>query len=121
MPCNSDHMNPTETEREYGRIELMLAELDTGVDVDSAEYRRACKYNVTKAELDKLTATLCSRLSQHKALSLRSLEIQIWWRDHQIADQKRIAQEQKDAANETARKAALAKLTPAERKLLGLK
>lgn len=49
-----------------------------------------------------------------------SLEMQVWWRDHQEADRQRVAREVSDSKTQTERNAALSKLTPYERRLLGL-
>lgn len=47
--------------------------------------------------------------------------MQIWWRDHQKADKKRVKAEIKKEKKEAARKKALEKLTDYEKKLLNLK
>lgn len=47
-------------------------------------------------------------------------DIKQWWKEHSAKDAARIAKEQSARKAEEARKAALAKLTPAERKLLGV-
>jgi hypothetical protein len=47
--------------------------------------------------------------------------MQIWWRDHQAADRARVEEELAAAADAKAKKAAIAKLTPHERKLLGIR
>jgi hypothetical protein len=46
-----------------------------------------------------------------------SLEMQMWWRDHQAADKARI---KKETALATEKEVALAKLTAHERRILGL-
>jgi len=66
--------------------------------------------------LDRDTAELCSWCRENDVQE-QSLELQIWWRDHQKHDAKREAEEAKKKAK---RKKALAKLTKEERKLLGL-
>ena len=65
------------------------------------------------------TAELCSRLTKVK-VSDYSLELQIWWRDHQIADRARIAKEQKELERQKRAVAARAKLTPQDLEALGL-
>jgi hypothetical protein len=69
---------------------------------------------------DELTAELCARISKVKDLSKYSLELQVWARDHKIADAKRKRREAEEKQKAAARKKALAKLTEAERKVLGL-
>lgn len=72
--------------------------------------------------LDHLTCRLCERLQRmdDKAIRTYSLEMQLWWRDHQEADRQRVERELADAADEKAREAAIAKLTQHERDLLNL-
>jgi hypothetical protein len=47
--------------------------------------------------------------------------MQIWWRDHQAADKARVEAELAAAEDAKAKAAAIAKLTPHERKLLGIR
>ncbi len=44
----------------------------------------------------------------------------MWWRDHQRADAERIEREKRIYSEDTLRKAALRKLSPEERELLGV-
>lgn len=44
---------------------------------------------------DKLVAELCAAL-MITDVTKYSLEMQIWWRDHQAADRERIAREKRD-------------------------
>jgi len=64
-------------------------------------------------------AELCQKL-QNVDISEYSLEMQMWWRDHQKADKARIERELKEARTRAAKAAALAKLTEYEKALLGL-
>lgn len=64
-------------------------------------------------------AELCLRL-QVADVTKYSLELQMWWRDHQAADKARLEHEMARKQNEEERAVALAKLTDYERKLLGL-
>lgn len=48
-------------------------------------------------------------------------ELMTWWEDHKEEDARRRAREAKEAAEKKIRKQALAKLTPEERKILGVK
>jgi hypothetical protein len=115
MPCNSDHLEPSQLEREVSKIAAFLDELQTGYLEKKhlgGNHPRVYNSGVTRTIADEYTARLCRRL---KTVDVKnySLEMQIWWRDHQAADEKKLEiQEQ--------RKAALAKLTPKERKLLNL-
>lgn len=118
MPCRSEYLEPTDLEREAGRLRLLLDEVLSRQPVNPEEYRRAVIRNATKAEVDGLTAELCAKLQQAEAPQEFSLELQIWWRDHQAADDAREAQQAQQRRD--AKAAALAKLTPHERELLGL-
>ena len=91
MPCNSDYMNPTETEKNLSVIYGLLDELETGVlppNFGNGFDKRAYSY-ATKEHLDERTSELCSKL-QGVDVSKYSLEMQIWWRDHQKADRERL-------------------------------
>lgn len=126
MPCNSDHLNATQLEVECSRILILLDELDgkgppkpksggwDGYD------KRVYNERLDRGFADELTAELCGRISKIKDLSKYSLELQVWARDHKIADAKRKKREAEEKQKAAARKKALAKLTKAERKVLGL-
>lgn len=120
MPCNSDYMEPRGREVALSQVACLLDELDGKGPIDASHWRgyHPRVYN-QGIDGDELVAKLCERL-QGEDVSKRSLEMQIWWRDHQEADKKRLQKEQRDAANNNLKKRALAKLTPHERKLLGL-
>lgn len=66
-----------------------------------------------------MVAELCAHLQKHGA-DKYSLEMQIWWRDHRIADKERVEKEIAEKKLRSEKEAAIAKLTPYERKLLGL-
>jgi hypothetical protein len=72
-----------------------------------------------KQEQDVVVESLCSKL-QNLDVSKYSLEMQMWWRDHQAADKARIEKELAEETNGVDRARALGKLTSHERKLLGL-
>lgn len=118
MPCRSDYLEPTERERELGLVLSLLAELD-GQQVDHSDATYRFGYNNHRDDLDAKTAELCARC-QTIDVTKQSLELQIWWRDHQLADQRRAAAEAALAERRRARRAAMDKLTPEERQLLGV-
>jgi hypothetical protein len=74
---------------------------------------------VSKETGDRWVAKLCAKL-QTVDVTKYSLELQMWWRDHQQADADRLREELKSKRTDEARKRALAKLTPYERRLLNL-
>ena len=68
---------------------------------------------------DALVHSLCEKLQQVNVKDY-SLEMQVWWRDHQKADAARLEKEIKAKATKKAKVAAMKKLSAYERKLLGL-
>jgi hypothetical protein len=121
MPCDSSHMEATGIEIEQSRVCCLLNELG-GQKWEKewwAGYHPKAYSHADRHTLDTLTKALCEKL-QRSDVSKYSLEMQIWWRDHQKADKERIELEVRNAADAQAKEAAIAKLTPHERKLLGL-
>lgn len=124
MPCNGDYMNPTELEKNLSKVYGLLDELKTGKlpsSFGTGYDKRVYNKGVTHVKLNEKVKELCSALSKKSNIKKYSLEMQVWWRDHQKADKAREKQEAQEKKDTTARKKALAKLTPTERKLLNLK
>lgn len=120
MPCDSGYMEPTAFEREMTKVFCLLGELDG--DADCMQHWHGLHpgaIRIRKAAADKAVASLCSRLQKHPDISKTSLEMQIWWRDHQKADRARLEEEMAKKKTDEGVRAALSKLTPYERKLLG--
>lgn len=122
MPCRSDYMEPNAMEIEHSKVLALLNELKTGKL--SEKYGdgndRNVYGNTTQEILDKKTEELCTALQKVKKITKYSLEMQIWWRDHQAADKKRLQAELKSKRTAKAKEAAIAKLSKHERKILGL-
>lgn len=116
MPCDSSYMEPSKRERDSLRIRSLLKELKLPVSKGDECYGDV-------SSLDKDVRTLCAHLGKlSKAEILNcSLELQIFWRDHQKADKDRRIREAQNEAKELIKQKGLAKLTPAEKKALGLK
>jgi hypothetical protein len=88
MPCRSDYMDPTPADIKLGTLLCIKEELDNGV----ADYSKAgCRGEQSIANLDALTDMICTRLKRcvDPGVSVYSLELQMWWRDHQAADARR--------------------------------
>jgi len=68
---------------------------------------------------DRIVQELCDAL-QARDVAQDSLEMQIWWRDHQTADKACVERALAQTKTDAERDAALAKLTPHERKVLGV-
>lgn len=109
MPCFSDYQEPTSREKESVRVLHLLQEVGFDIEYDSVYGR--------PNQLDEDTAKLCQWCKSHTntEISGMSLELQIWWRDHQIADQKHEHQQML-----TLKQSALDKLTNEERSALGV-
>lgn len=91
MPCDSSHMEPNTRELELSRVRTFLDETD-GKEFDADHHRGYhpaiyCQ-TVSKGTADRLVEELCKRC-QMLDLTKFSLELQIWWRDHQKVDQAR--------------------------------
>jgi hypothetical protein len=121
MPCNSDYLEPSQGEKNLAVIYGLLDELQTGQlpqefgrGTDPRAYNKA-----NKKHLDDKTEELCSKL-QTTDVTKYSLEMQMWWRDHQRADKERVDREFQKQQTEEAKRSALSKLTDYERRLLGL-
>ena len=99
MGCNSDYLRPSAMEYNLSEVYAFLDELETGKLPEGfvmGDYSDDRAYNkATKSHLDEKVAELCSRLKKVKNVKKYSLEMQMWWRDHQIADRKRESIERK--------------------------
>lgn len=113
MPCRCDHMEPTKREEESVAVLGFLEEVglrefgvvrwvdnpvpDNGVDYYRPKIKEVDEigaYGNLKT-LDADTAELCE-YCKNNDISKHSLELQIWWRDHQIADMKREKREKEE-------------------------
>lgn len=73
----------------------------------------------TKDKLDQTTSMLCEVLQKTDTSKL-SLKVRRWWMDHQRMDKLRLEADLQRKKTKLQKEKALAKLTPYERKLLGL-
>lgn len=104
MPCNCDHLEATNLEIEISRVACLLDEIK-GRKINKNNWRGyhpEIYGKVTRRLGDEYTAKLCSILKE-KDVSKYSLEMQIWWRDHQKADEERLEEEKECALKEIAR------------------
>lgn len=90
-------------------------------DASEEDYRRA-DASEAKARLDLATRVACKALRYLEGMgaSFPDSETARWWMEHKEQDTLRIQREQEERKAKKKKKAALAKLTPEERKLLGL-
>ena len=119
MPCDSSYMEANGLEIRLSQVACLLDELD-GKEINQHYWQgyHPSIYN-QRVDGDKMVSKLCKRL-QRVDVKNYSLEMQIWWRDHKAADKARIKAELAAAKDAEAKEAAIAKLTPHERKLLGI-
>lgn len=84
-----------------------------------------------KKELDEVTELLCE-LCQHlegtpstrfgnNFKRFSTIALREWWEKHKKMDAERLERERREAAEKKAKENALNKLTPEERKLLGIR
>lgn len=115
MPCYSDYMERNAAEAESAKVIGFLKELGVEPTGPSHSYYGAPRV------LDQDTAKLCAWLRKHpKRIKSLPLEIQIWWRDHQLADARHEQEERASREREAKKKAALDKLTDEDKRALGL-
>lgn len=120
MPCRSDYLSATDAEIEASKVLALLEELNTGELPDyygDGYYSEVYNKNSVKI-LEENVPKLC-RILQKSNVEAYSLEMQMWWRDHQKADKERVESELKNIKEEKDREAALSKLTDYEKRLLG--
>lgn len=121
MPCNSDYLEARPSEVEASKVLALLEELETG---NLPEYfgdgYYSEVYNKNEKEiLSEKVPELCKKL-QKVDVSSYSLEMQLWWREHQKADKERIEKELKLIQEDSDRQKAINKLSDYEKGLLGL-
>ena len=134
MPCNCDHMEPTEREKESGRVAKYIVAIHRQRDITTdpwiVEASRTEYGNPNSAH--ELTAMLCKLLKDLTAQDYKSIildrlptsktarDILTWWEAHQHADKVRIAHEARVEESKRHTQSGLAKLNAAEKRALGL-
>lgn len=120
MGCNTDYMAAKANEIQLSRVACLLDELDTGCAINKSHWSgyHPLVYS-QNFNADAMVSELCEKL-QSTDVSKCSLEMQMWWRDHVEADKQRANNEVAKAKTDEEKQAAIAKLTPHERKILGL-
>ena len=126
MPCDGSYMDANDMEINISKVYGLLDELKTGKlpkNFGDGYDKRVYNKGYRQDHLDKKTAELCGKLQKlsDKKIKSLSLEMQIWWRDHQKADKERLKKEMKLKKEKSEKEKALKKLTSYEKKLLGLK
>ena len=113
-------MEATSKEVALSQVACLLDELNGKAEITGTHWKgyHPAVYD-RHVDGDALVQELCAKL-QSIDVSKQSLEMQVWWRDHQKADKDRLAQELARLETEAAKQAALAKLTDHERRILGV-
>ena len=130
MPCRSD--DPTNEQEATHLAARLLVYVNEKLGVDTPlNIRKAAETAfVTTANYKTLAPMLCGKVSAmsdklreqvvYNARDPLSRELATWWEKHEAEDKKRLREELQEKKDKKARDAAIAKLTPRERKLLGL-
>jgi len=92
MPCDSSHMLSDNFEKELSKVACLIDETN-GDDWDDRSWngyhsKVYCKGLHKTTTADDMVERLCSHLKVYGASSY-SLEMQIWWRDHQKSDKEK--------------------------------
>ena len=125
MPCSSSHMDSTLLEQELSRVFAFLDEVNYKITEHSENFGSGYDDRVygkaTQRLLDYKTSLLCATITNtSRPLSKFSLELQLWWRDHQRLDAARAKTKELALSNKSLRESGLAKLLPEEREALSL-
>lgn len=107
MPCVSEP--PSQSEITFEKLRSYMKE--TGVS------EPASRKPWSQAHLDSMTRLMCDFCKTHDVREY-SLELQIWWRDHQEWDRKRREAKQRASERERLIASALSKLTKEEKESL---
>jgi len=122
MPCECDYLEANDFERRMSQVACLLDEIRGHKNwKDGWDGYHPSVYNRTigAALADHWVKSLCDYCQTHD-VTKHSLELQMWWRDHQEADGRRIHRELQESLIKEEREVALSKLTPYERRLLKL-
>ena len=116
MPCYTDP--PTDAEIAHARLRELVKEIKG----QRFDHKDCGPIFGGPGTIQSFTRELCNwcKLASTQKLSKMSLELQIWWRDHQKDDARHEQQALAAQAREAVRKQALSKLTKAERQVLKL-
>ncbi len=106
MPCRSDYDNYDD------RTNARVSREDDLINEVNRTTRFACEALTLLEKMETQPGSSIAKLSE---------DTRKWWRKHKKSDKKRIQREEALKHIEDKKQAALNKLTPEEKKLLGLK
>ncbi|MDE1830198.1 MAG: hypothetical protein KGI25_07730 [Thaumarchaeota archaeon] len=110
MPCRNDFPEPSAEEIRCSYEKLFLHD-STLAEIFCQTMQEIEQVSEGLARSGRINFTLMDRMPSRARK---------WWNEHKERDRQRIEAEMAAARKEASREAALAKLTPYERKLLGL-
>jgi len=95
MPCDSSYMEATNLEIEISKVCTILDYLK-GDEFNRRHWEgyhpKVYCQGLTRKDADKKVRKLCkklTRLEEEGLLRVYELEVQMWWRDHKLADAAR--------------------------------
>lgn len=126
MPCNCDHMEPTQRERLLKDAAGYQIKVRNALGLNVPKWLRAESKNIY-AKDERCETELCRIINElsaddRKALIYREgmADVAAWWERHDKADKAREKREKRQRKEDKERKEAAALLTPRQRKLLGV-
>lgn len=124
MPCNCDHMGANNREVELSKIACCLEEILERKKINKNDWGgyhpKIYSKHISNKKANEMISKLCRLCSEADDITKYSLELQMWWRDHQELDRQRLERERIEALDKKHREEGLAKLTKEEKKALGL-
>ena len=133
MPCNSNYMEPTLAEVNSKQVAVNLVYVCNmiGATPPSKVVNAAASMYGDWRILDEMVVRLCGLISEmtdedqsriiYNGRNAEARKLAMWWDEHKAADLRRGEEEVAAAIQSQDKEAALSKLTPYEKELLGLK
>lgn len=126
MPCNCDHMEPSSIEIELSRVACLLDEFDgKPINKNFWDGMHPKVYNQTydryagNFDASGMAQALVRRIKDSDVTKY-SLEMQIWWRDYLAKQKEHEVKAIEASTKQFMEEKALAKLTEADKEILGL-
>ena len=132
MPCNSDYLNPTQDELNKILVSKLIRYVDRKLEEKTPNKIIKVSRDVygKGVDLNIIVPALCSKLKSlsneqkeeiiYNAKDKTSRDLADWWEEHQNADKERKKLEKEEKNKKSLVSNALSKLTPKEKKALGI-
>lgn len=129
MPCNSDYLQRSTFEAELQRAAKLLIYVRSALNLPIGSWLAKAARDYYGKGGDQAVIDLCSimkRLPTEKrnqivgAKNRDAADLNLWWIEHQLADAARERSERDEVIEEILRQRGLSKLTPEERRVLGV-